>query len=89
MDADDADTACHLVQLEVEETEDDEAEVEITPLALLYVRGDSTATSQSYQSMTATLGFEDSDGSIQNSEVCVDSGAASCSGRSHQVHAPG
>ena len=28
--------------------------------------------------MTATLGFEDSDGSIKNSEVCVDSGAASC-----------
>ena len=66
MDADDADTACHLVQLEVEETEDDEAEVEVTPLL------------QPYQSMTATLGFEASDGSIQNSEVCVDSGAASC-----------
>ena len=76
MDADDADTACHLVQLEVEEQEDDEAEVEPTPL--LPVRGDSTTPQHSYQSMTATLGFEDSDGSIKNSEVCVDSGAASC-----------
>ena len=31
MDTDDADTACHLVQLQVEDADDDEAEVEPTP----------------------------------------------------------
>ena len=76
MGTDDADTACHLVQLQVEETDDDEAEVEPTPL--LAVRSASATASQPYQSMTAALGFEDSDGTIRSSEVCVDSGAASC-----------
>ena len=76
LDAGDEDTACHLVQMQVEDTDDDEADVE--PTALLAIRSPSDTGTQPYQSMTATLGFEDSDGTVKNSEVCVDSGAASC-----------
>ena len=47
MDTDDANTACHLVQLQVEDTDDDEAEVEPTPL--LAVRSASATAAQPYQ----------------------------------------
>ena len=74
MDVDDTDTVHAMMDMHEDESDEGERE----PEPLFAVRAANPKSAGSFQSMTAQLDFEDTDGARTKKTVVVDSGAAAC-----------